>query len=98
MKNKELENVLEDIKELIKKLDLKKIKGEMISEIEKAFNEPAIISIEKQENGEAFTRVEGTTLAILVTLAGLEQTVLEKLEVPTATWEMIKDMVGTKEA
>ena len=97
MKNKELENVLKDIEQLIKKLELGNVKSELVRELERACNEPATISIEKKANGEACTKIEGTRLAILITLAGLEKSILEKLNPPTEMWEMIKGMVGTKE-
>lgn len=64
---------------------------------DKAFKERAKLSIEKSEDGTAKTKIEGNTLAVLITLAGLEKTVFEEYEVPKEVWEMVQEKVGTKE-
>lgn len=91
-----------EIKEILKKinkmLDKELKKGDKLKkDLEKAFDEPALISIKKDKSGKAETHIEGTNLALLITLAGLENTILDKLNVPTGLFDVIKDMVGTKE-
>lgn len=67
-------------------------------EISKGLKQPAKLSIEKFEDGKSIVNVEGTNLAILITLAGLEKAVLKKLNPPKNVWELIKHSVGTMEA
>lgn len=90
---KELNGVIEDITKEYKS----ETKGNFKKALDKAFKEKASISIEKFENGKAETHIEGSTLAILITLAGLEQTILEHTKIPTPLWEAIKDTVGTRD-
>ena len=92
----ELEKILESLKKLNK--DLKKDELDSKELLDEAFNERAKISIEKFENGRAETSIEGSTLGILILLAGLEKTVLEHMGAPEEVWESIKQIVGTKEA
>lgn len=92
-----------------KKLKMKKELNEMLKSAEtltkmmlsdaldKAITEKCSISITKNEKGEAKQEIKGSPLAILVTLAGLEKTILEKIEAPTGLFEMIKEFVGTEE-
>lgn len=103
--DKEMLEMLKKISEKLEKInttdmknDVGDIKSIVQNKISEAFNEPAIISIEKDNDGKAETHVEGTSLAILITLAGLEKTIIKKLEVPSSTWELIKSAVGTREA
>lgn len=77
--------------------DKNKVINKMQKEINKAFKEKASISIEKFEDGRTETHIEGSTLGILIALAGLEKSVLEKLDVPREVWGLIKRTVGTKE-
>ena len=89
-----LKELLEDLREKLDKID-----GEfnLQDKINKAHKEKAIISIEKHEDGTAITKVEGSNLAILITLAGLENAVLGKLNPPKGLWELIKTSTGTLE-
>lgn len=102
--DKELKEMLDKLSKLNKIMDtlIDDKKEGFVSKVQKsineAFKEKATISIEKQENGEATTHIEGSTLAVLITLAGLEKTVLEKLDTPKSLWELIKQTVGTMEA
>ena len=92
-----------EILEMLKNINetLKKVNGancDYIKEkISEAFNEPAEVSIKKEADGKAITHVEGRALPILITLAGLEKAVVEKLDASTGVWELIKETVGTKE-
>ena len=99
--DKELLEMLKDLNEALGDLlndDKNKVINKMQKEINKAFKEKASISIEKFEDGRAETHIEGSTLGILIALAGLEKSVLEKLDVPREVWGLIKRTVGTKEA
>lgn len=85
-----------EIKEMLKEL-LKDLE-EKLDKINEAHKQPAKISIEKHEDGSADTHIEGSNLAILITLAGLENAVLGKLNPPKGLWELIKNTTGTMEA
>lgn len=74
------------------------LSNKMKKRIDEAFKEKATVSIEKFEDGTAQSRIEGSNIGILIALAGLEKTVLEKLDTPKGLWELIKHTVGTKEA
>lgn len=93
--------------EVLKMLDTKKgintyeEKRKVIREkINKAYEQPCKISIKK--NGKmsegADCMIVGDYLAVLVTLAGLEKAILEKLGSPTELWEAIKEMTSVEEA
>lgn len=100
MNNQELKKMLHELNE-----KLGKILEEKGDEIEKALNdsisdghnESAYLSFKKDKNGYAEVVMEGTTMSMLIALAGLEKTVLEKTHVPSAVWKTIKETVGTKE-
>ncbi|MBQ2870348.1 hypothetical protein IJE86_01460 [bacterium] len=97
---KETKEILEELKDIMKDL-LNGNRDSMINKIEeritKGFKEHAKISIEKFEDGRASTNIEGTTMGILIALAGLEKTILEKTNPPKELWELIKKSVGTME-
>ena len=91
-----------DIKDMLK--DLLNKMGEKLEKVEKvdsmiseAINEPCKICIDKKENGEACLGVEGSRLALLVTLAGMEKSILNKLDCDNQEFSFIKSVVGTKE-
>lgn len=98
MDNEIKEMLKELLKDLGEKLD--KIDGDfnLKDKINEAHKQPAKLSIEKHEDGTAETHIEGSNLAVLITLAGLEKTVLEKLNPPRGLWELIKNTTGTMEA
>lgn len=73
-------------------------KNKVQKRISDGLNEKASLSIEKFEDGRAETHIEGSNIGVLIALAGLEKTVLEKLDVPRGAWELIKHSVGTEEA
>lgn len=97
MENKELNKVIEELEKLLKKMENKTTKTSLVEVIEQNMNRPASIHIDKNENGECSAKLEGTRIAILITLAGLEKTILEQLDPPTALWETIKKHIGTME-
>ena len=88
--NEVLEDMLGDGKD--------SFKNKVQERISDGFNEKANLSIEKFEDGRAETHIEGSNIGVLIALAGLEKTVLEKLDVPRGAWELIKHSVGTEEA
>lgn len=90
---KELNGVIEDITKEYKS----ETKGNFKKALDKAFEEKASISIEKFEDGKGKILINGSALAILITLAGLEKGILERIKIPTPLWEAIKDTVGTRE-
>lgn len=97
--DKEIKEMLKELlKDLEEKLD--KIDGDfnLKYKINEAHKQPAKISIEKHEDGSADTHIEGSNLAILITLAGLENAVLGKLNPPKGLWGLIKNTTGTMEA
>ena len=53
--------------------------------------------LEKFEDGEADISIEGSSVSLLIALAGLEKAVFEKLNPPKGFWELIKLTVGIKE-
>ena len=98
--DKELKEMLKELNEVLGDLlndNITGVNSKIKDKIQEAFKEEAIISIKKSKDGRAESHIEGSTLAILITLAGLEKTVLEKLNTPNAIWEMIKHTVGTME-
>lgn len=99
--DKESKEMLKELNEVLGDLlndNITGVNSKIKDKIQEAFKEEATISIKKSKDGRAETHVEGSTLAILITLAGLEKTVLEKLNTPNAIWEMIKHTIGTEEA
>lgn len=99
--DKELLEMLKDLNEVLGDLindDKDSVKSKLQERIEKSFSEKASVSIVKFEDGRAETHIEGTNVAVLIALAGLEKTVLEKLNPPKGLWELIKHSVGTREA
>jgi hypothetical protein len=99
MKNKELDKMIDRLKELSEMLEgAKEIPNYMEKAIKKGFTEEAKISLHKYANGKAETRIEGSTMGILIALAGLEKTVLEKINAPAGLFDLIKETVGTKGA
>lgn len=99
MSNLELDKMIEKLKELNEMLEgACDLPNNIKKAIEKGHQEEAKISVHKYADGRAETSVEGSTMAILISLAGLEKTVLNKIGVPAGLFELIKDTVGTREA
>lgn len=94
-------NELDKILEKLEKLE--KVIGNLATdnldkEIERAFYQSASISIDKKEDGNCDIHFNGTKLSILITLAGLEQGILERTHTPKELWELIKRKTGSREA
>lgn len=94
---KEMLKSMENILKLLNDSDLGKAKEKFSNMLEEAINEPAIISIEKDNGGKAETRVEGKRLAILVTLAGAEKSILRNIKASEEEFNFIKNFVGSAE-
>lgn len=90
---KELDKLLEKLKNSILESD-----EDIDKELREHHKKPALIHIEKKENGDSSIKLEGTATAILITLAGLEKTILEKLNPPAGFYEFIKMKTGIKGA
>jgi predicted RNA-binding protein len=94
-------------KELEKELDklLEKLKNSILEDdedINKALKEehktPTLIHIEKNKDGKSSIKLEGTSVSILITLAGLEKTIMETVNPPAGFYEFIKMKTGIKGA
>lgn len=93
---KELLEMLDELNETLE--DLLKDNNDILTDrINEAMKDKASISIEKDSNGGANVNIEGERLAILVALAGLEETVLRKLHTPVSVWKTIKEITGIME-
>lgn len=90
---KELNGVLGDMVETIEN----DITDKLDKDIQKAGKEKCTISMESFGDGTSKLQVDGSNLAILVNLAGLENAILKKLDPPVGLWELIKDVTDTKE-
>lgn len=83
--------------ELLEKLDTNKIIEKFHKKLEEAMEEECTISIVKSKGGKATTHIEGSYIAILLTLAGLEKSVLEKLDFDAEMFDFLKSLIGNKE-
>lgn len=79
----------------------KNLDGDLDKKIDKAmkrvFNEETEIQIIKSKNGKTEIKTKGTNLSILITLAGLEKSILDRLGLPKRVFDFLKDTVGTME-
>lgn len=91
-----MEEILKELNEKLEKLICIEEDG-LKKKLEKAFKENATLSIKKYDSGKSEVQIEGSTLGILIALAGLEKIVLKRLNVPKGLYELIKYRVGTKE-
>ena len=100
MRDKDLEKMIKKLKELNEILEgvTDGMPNKIMEAINKGHKEEAKISVHKYADGRAETSVEGSTMGILITLAGLEKCVLEKLNAPAGLFELVKETVGTREA
>ncbi len=100
MENKEIKEMLNDLKELIEMFedsDIGKAKEKFEKMLKEAINEPCKITIEKGKNGEAKLGVEGRRLALLISLAGAKQGILKQLKCSDEEFEFISNFVGTRD-
>lgn len=93
MKDKEIEEILAY---LLKNV-FEDNKHDLQKSINEALKEEATISIKKFKDGTAETNIKGHRLTILITLAGLEKSILEDFNPPKGLWEKIKNVIGVKE-
>lgn len=49
-----------------------------------------------KKNGKTTVEIEGSTLSVLLSLAGLEKHIIKELKVPEDLFEIIKEMVGVE--
>ena len=100
MRDKDLEKMIKKLKELNELLEgvTEGMPNKIMEAINKGHKEEAKISVHKYADGRAETNIEGSTMGILIALAGLEHSVLEKLNAPAGLFELVKETVGTREA
>ena len=79
------------MKEFINEL----INDQLYKSLKEADKEDVVISLVKK-NDNTKVKLEGSTMAILLSLAGLEKHVIKELNVPEGLFETIKEMVGVK--
>ena len=99
--DKEIKEMLKNIKEMleiVEESDLDKTKEKFEKMLNEALNQPCEIAIKKDKDGGAKTKVEGCRLSLLITLAGLEKTLCKQLHCSDGEFELIKNLVGTKDA
>lgn len=75
---------------------MKVLSKSMEKKLKEALTEDVEVSI-KRENGECFVSYKGNTLAILIALAGLENSILKQVKPSKGVYEFIKANVATKE-
>lgn len=99
MRDKDLKQMIKKLEELTEMLEnVEEIPNKIMEAIEQGYNEEAKITVHKYADGRAETQIEGSTMAILITLAGLEKSVLDRVNAPAGLFELVKETVGTKEA
>ena len=76
---------------------MKIISKELEKGLNNALKEDVEVSI-KREKGEYNVTIEGNTLAILIALAGLENSVLKTVSPEKGLYELVKARVITEEA
>ena len=78
------------MKEFINEL----INDKLYKSLKEADKDVVISLVKKNDNTKV--KLEGSTMAILLSLAGLEKHVIKELNVPEGLFETIKEMVGVK--
>lgn len=90
-----------ELKEMLKEF-MNKMYGTLAKSnkkmLDEAINEPCKIHLDKESNGKAQLEVGGSRLAILIGLSALEKEVLEQLHCTQDEFDILKKMVGTREA
>ena len=75
---------------------LKKVKKILLEDtIREAIKEDSLIKINTQ-NGKASLEIKGSNASIIVALASLEQSILRNIDISEETFNIIKEMIGTK--
>lgn len=86
------------MKDKIKELLSSLIDDVMEYSLQEALNEECEITVKKGKGGVVETEISGSGMALLVTLAGLEKTILDKVGCTDSMFKIIKGAIGTKEA
>lgn len=94
---KELENTMKEFMEFLKTIN-KDTKCETESTFGEASKQEASLYVKKDKSGKVNIKAEGSSLGLLILLAGLEKGLLKQLDCPDCTWELIKNKVGAREA
>jgi len=95
---KELKEMLNQLEKIAKKVTNNSFE-KVSQKVGEALAEECVISLRKEKDSKA-TRMEiaGGRLTILLYLAGLENSLLEKLECDDEEFAIMKNFVGHKEA
>lgn len=94
---KDLKEMLNSLKELVEELSKTGgLEDKFKESMEEAINEPCKITIETTKNGVVKTGLTGRGLAILVTLAGAEKSILKEINCTDKEFDFIKDCIGSK--
>ena len=96
-KMKKEEKIKGLIGEIVKEMLGENVDQDIKDKFNKAINQECEISIKKGKDGVTHSYIMGSNLAILITLAGLEQAILNKLGCSESMYEMVKRAVGTEE-
>lgn len=75
---------------------LNKLINDRLYESLKEVNKKDVVISLTKKNGNATIKMEGTDMAILLSLAALEKQVIKQLKVPKDLFETIKEMVGVE--
>lgn len=91
--------LLEKLKELTDKMmdTMGGKAGKVYNMFNEALNQPCNISVEKGQGNKAQTCIKGSRLSILVTLAGMEKSILRQLNCDNKEFEFIKNIIGSLE-
>lgn len=93
MKEKELDELLDDLKEIITKASKIPTEEEINKKTNEALKEPCLIKIENTKQGTRMN-IEGGRLTLLLILAGAEKGILKQLDCSEEEFKFIKEIVG----
>ncbi len=98
--NKELNNMLEELKEKLVELiseDFDKKQEKVSKMIRENINKPSEIIIKGNENGKTEVTVNGERLALIINLAGSLDNILKTLKVDEDTFNAFRNVLDSKE-
>jgi len=80
------------MKSILKEVLIDTLKNDknLYKALNKASKIETTLHIESNKNGEANIIVKGTNMSILIALASLEKSILEKYDVPEELFELVK--------
>lgn len=93
---KMLKELRGELKKVLDDDDMKEAENEFMENMKKAVNQHCTISMKKDKNGEAKLQYDGCRLGLIISLIGIEQSILKDLECDEDEFKFIKSFVGTK--